>query len=186
MHNHDESTYWADLLKEKEPEIVAKWLKDHKEHEKELHEFDLAIAAIIAEKNNAKRAGLVESLYQGVADFLAGDLQHMREEQMVINDCYLKHYTVEEIDKYEMEFIKQMDPKHMQQLTPLMLRSQNIDGRTFLLGSIKHSAPPQALPMILGLLRSLNVPNEEITEIFTRVGLADVLTASPQHGTALN
>jgi hypothetical protein len=184
-HNHDESTYWADLLKEKEPETVAKWLKDHEEHEHELHEFDKSIASIIAEKSLQKRTGLVDSLYQALADFLIGDLTHMREEQTIINDLYLKHYSVEEINGLEMTFIKQMDPKHMQALTPLLMRAHNLDGRAFLLGAIKNTgAPPPALHGILGLLRSINVPNEEITEIFTRVGLANILTESAEQGVA--
>lgn len=182
-HNHDESTYWADLLKEKEPEVVDKWLKDHKEHEHELHEFDKNIASIIAEKSNEKRAGMVDSLYHSLAEFLIGDLAHMREEQTIINDLYLKHYTVAEIDRLEMEFVKQMDPKHLQGLTPLLMRAHNLDGRAFLLGAIKNTgAPPQALQGILGLLRSINVPNDEITEIFTRVGLSNILTDSLQQG----
>lgn len=184
-HNHDESTYWADLLKEKEPEVVAKWLKDHKEHEHELHEFDKSIASILAEKSAQKRTGLVDTFYQSLADFLIGDLQHMREEQTTINDLYLKHYSVEELDRLELAFIKQMDPKHMQALTPLLMRAHNLDGRAYLLGAIKNTgAPPPALLGILGLLRSINVPNEELTEIFTRVGLAHLLTEAAEQGMA--
>lgn len=185
VHNHDESTYWADLLKDKEPEVVSKWLKEHDEHKKELHEFDEFIAKIIAEKDNTRRTGLIDSFYHAIADFLVGDLEHMKYEQTTINDLYLKHYSVEELDQLEMSFIKQMDPKHLQSLTPVFMRSHNIDGRTFLLGAIKNTgAPPPALLGVIGLIRSFGVPNEEIAEICNRVGLSHLLTESAEQGVA--
>lgn len=104
QHNHDESTYFAALIKDKEPEAVNAWLKEHDEHKKELHDFDESIVSIIAEKDSAKRAPMVDAFYHSIADFISGDFQHMKYEQSTINDLFLKHYTAEQIDKVEAEY----------------------------------------------------------------------------------
>lgn len=47
------------------------------------------------------------------------------------------HFSDAELDQIEIAFIKQMDPRHLQSLTPLFLRAGNLDDRTKILGAIK-------------------------------------------------
>lgn len=47
------------------------------------------------------------------------------------------NFTDAELHQMERDFIKHMDPKMMQAMTPIFLRAGNIDDRTKIIGAIK-------------------------------------------------
>lgn len=78
-------------------------------------------------------------------------------------------FTDAELVAMETDFLKQMDPAHMQELTPMFLRAGNIDDRIFMLSAIKLNAPPAAFEGVLHGLAPTIIPAAELDVIKQRL-----------------
>jgi len=172
QHNHEESSFWADSIKAKEPVTVGKWLDDHKDHEHHLQGFKARMEQVLAEKDEAKREKLLAEFYSAFGEFLSADLTHMHWEENGIMQIFWDNYTDAELNAIELEFVKTMDKTFLQALLPYMLRGHNISGRIDVLKILQQSgAPEEAVRGLLGLISTLAKPSE-VTKIKAAIGVA--------------
>ena len=68
-------------------------------------------------------------------------------EEHTVMAQYHAHFTDEELNKIEADFMKQLDPKHLQELTPMFLRAGNVDDVTKILMAIKVRAERCTIPI---------------------------------------
>jgi len=168
-HNADESSYWASLIKGKDPAVLDKWLDDHKEHESTLRGFSTQMIAILDEQDLKSRGKLAQKLYESVCTYLSGDLAHMDFEEHTIMDIFYKHFTDEQLRNFEIEFVRTADPQFIQRSLPFIFKGHNIDGRTAVVKLIKRSgAPPEAVEATFAAIAKHATP-EEVAEIRRRV-----------------
>ena len=75
-----------------------------------------------------------------------------RWEETVVMAEFQANFTDAELQTIETDFIKQMDPKHLQELTPMFMRAGNIDDRTRMLFAIKVPPPYRFFTWVSDLL----------------------------------
>ncbi len=169
-HNKDESEWMGPRLQELDAALTKHWLSDHDSHLGTLDELKSRVRAIRSSPDVDARTRALGELYRFACRFLAEDLVHMQLEQEPIMAAFQKAYSDDQLQAMEMQFIQErINPTLMKSLTPLFLKSGNVDDRTRLLSVIKRQVPAPAFDELLAGLVAGFVSPEELTQLRSRL-----------------
>jgi hypothetical protein len=172
-HGNDESEWFGARLAELAPEMARDWIAEHDSQEAELREFPVRAQALLDEPDHAKRAEMARDFYIFASKFVAEELHHMMKEQEKVMVPFQEAYTDEQLMELEQQFLRdRISPEYMQSLTPLFLRSGNIDERHFTLSIIQSQIPADAFAGMLDDFAAQFVPADELAVIKQRLGVA--------------
>jgi hypothetical protein len=169
-HNKDESEWMGPRLQELDAALTKQWLADHDGHLTTMNELQERVRAIRSTADVDARTRALTELYRFVCRFLAEDLVHMELEQETVMAAFQKAYSDDQLQAMEMQFIQErINPDLMKSLTPLFLKSGNVDDRTRLLTVIKRQVPAPAFEELLAGPVAGFVGPEELAQIRSRL-----------------
>lgn len=172
-HGNDESEWFGARLAELDADLAKEWIAEHDAQEAELKLFPTKAQAMLDEPDHGKRGEMARDFYIFACKFVAEELAHMMREQEKVMVPFQEAYTDEQLMDLEQQFLRdRISPEYMQSLTPLFLRSGNIDERTFTLSIIQSQIPAPEFMGMLEHFASQFVPAPELAAIKVRLGVA--------------
>ena len=172
-HGRDESEWFGARLAELDADLAKAWIAEHSSQEAELLEFPARAQALLDEPDHGKRAELARDFYIFASAFLARELDHMMNEQQKVMVPFQEAYDDDTLMEMEQQFLRdRISPEYMQSLTPLFLRSGNIDERHFTLSIIQSQIPDGPFRGMLDDFAAQFVPADELSVIKQRLGVA--------------
>lgn len=130
----------------------------------------LANAAADARAGEAARRRL-HALYLELAAFSSTYLAHQDLEERLVMPALCEAMSVPELVAVNQALVGSIPPDEMARGMALMLPAMNVDDRTELLGGMQAGAPPEVFAGVVGLARSVLVP-DDFEELSTRLGIA--------------
>jgi len=171
-HNHAESSYFAEQLKEKHGDLVKQWNSDHEAHDRKLGGFQSRFTEIIALTDHKESEKALATLYIEFGEYVAEDLAHMAFEERKVMKAFWDSFSDEELASIEQGFLKTVDPEFMQASLPFILRAHNINGRIGILKMLQSlGTPEEHVQGILAVL-ALQVRPKELSQIKEAIQVA--------------
>lgn len=129
----------------------------------------LADAAAVARAGEASRRRL-HDLYLELASFTSTYLAHQDLEERLVMPALSAAMPVPELLKVNEAIVSSIPPDEMARTLGIMLPALNVDDRTELLGGMQAGAPPEVFAGVVGLARSVLVP-DDFDAVTARLGL---------------
>ncbi|MGZ5983468.1 MAG: hemerythrin domain-containing protein [Caulobacteraceae bacterium] len=122
------------------PGASERLVRAHDEHRAAFVELDVLIALV--EQPDALPAAW-RRLYLRFSEFVAEDLAHMAEEELVVLPVLQSLFTDAELAEIEGRVMQQIAPEDLVAYLRIMITAGSRADRLFLLGALRQAAPPE-------------------------------------------
>jgi hypothetical protein len=160
LHLGAEERHYHPALERRRPHAAARLDEQHRGHE---HAF-AELRALTAKLSAATRDGapaVGRALYLRYSSFMAEDLAHMAEEELVTLPFFHALYTDAELVEIQSALVADIPPPERVAFLCLMVPASNHEDRVALLGGLKAQLPPPAFAGLVEALRTA-LPEPEL------------------------
>jgi hypothetical protein len=167
LHLAAEERYYHPALEARRPQGSAGLEEQHREHERSFGELrTLAAKLSCATAETAPVVG--RALYLRYASFVADDLAHMAEEELVILPLLHALYSDRELAALQTELVAAIPPREKLEFFRLMVPASNHEQRLVQLSGLQANLPPPAFQGMLDALREV-LPEGEVHALLARL-----------------
>jgi hemerythrin-like domain-containing protein len=141
-HAHVEDNQIFPMIEDYAPEVVANFeAQHHKDHE--LSEALERCVRLFNETNTAEQNGWAgNELQQSFNAFLAFNVEHMKQEETVINKCLWRYFSDEELLKKVQEISASIPPEQNRHFIYWMLKGMATHEIIHWYNAVKNATPP--------------------------------------------
>ncbi|WP_121354644.1 hemerythrin domain-containing protein [Flavisolibacter nicotianae] len=159
-HAHIEDSQVFPMIGNTAPEIVADFEAQHQTDHELSAQLEKCIA-LFAETNTTDQnryAG--NELAQSFHSFLAFNVEHMKKEETVVNECLWRHYSDEDLQRKVQEIAASVPPADNQLFSYWMLKGMAAHEIVDWFTAIRQTAPPPVFAFFCNLAETALLPNE--------------------------
>jgi hypothetical protein len=153
------------------PGSSAELERDHAHHRAAFVQLERLIAAVEAAPV-PERPPLGRQLYLAFSQFVADDLAHMAEEELVTLPLLHRLFTDQELMAMEARIVAAIPPERMMVFLQVMLPAMNPAERFGFLSFARGSAPPEAFNAMIEHAVRPSLPANDWAALAGRLGLA--------------
>jgi len=167
LHLAVEERHYHKALEARLPQGAAVLDEQHGSHRRSFAELrKLAAKLSAATADTAPVLG--RALYLRYASFVAEDLEHMAEEELVILPLLHALYTDEELAAIQTKLVSEIPPREKLEFLRLMLPASNHEQRVLQLAGLKQSLPE---PVFESMVRALYevMPENDVTALLAAI-----------------
>lgn len=168
LHLQDEDDHIHAALEARAPGSTAQLGQQHDGHRAHFAEIERLAGEVAAGGPGALRAGRL--LYLAFTRFVADDLAHMAEEELVAGPLLCRHFSEEELLAIHGAIVGGLPPAMAAAFLGEMVPAVNRAERVEMLEAIKRNAPPEAYAGLFAAVAP-NLPEAE-REYLEAMGLA--------------
>ena len=154
LHLVLEERHYHPALETRKPGTSARLAEQHRSHEQALAELR-SLAAKLSVARPAAAPAVGRALYLRDASFVADDLAHMAEEELVTLPLFHELYTDEELEALQATLVASIPPQERSELFELIVSSSNHETRVALLRRLRGELPAPAFATLTDSLWSL-------------------------------
>jgi hemerythrin-like domain-containing protein len=139
----------------------------HRAHQRSFAELR-KLAAKLSAATTETAPVLGRALYLRYASFVADDLAHMAEEELVILPLFHALYTDDELTAIQTKLVSEIPPREKLEFFRLMLPASNHEQRVIQLAGLKKSLPE---PVFQSMVRALYevLPENDVTTLLAAI-----------------
>lgn len=165
-HLHHEEACIHTALEARAPGSTLTLDADHDHHRRTFVSLESAMAAIEAEPAE-DRAAPARALYLAFSQFVAADLAHMAEEELVVLPLLHRLFSDEELIAIEAAIVGAIPPEKTMAYLGLMVPAMNPAERAGFLAFVRAGAPAEAFDAMLDMAvrPSLSAQDYEALEL---------------------
>ncbi len=126
--------------------------RQHAEHERSFAELRTLAVKLSAARTDAAPA-VGRALYLRYATFVADDLTHMAEEELVIEPLFHELYTQDELGALRDALVDAIPPREWLEFLRLMVPASNHEERVALVSELERQLPEAAFRGVAAALR---------------------------------
>jgi hypothetical protein len=167
LHLRAEERHYHPALERRRPHAAARLDEQHRGHE---HAF-IELRALAAKLSAATRDGapaVGRALYLRYSSFMAEDLAHMAEEELVTLPLFHALYGDAELVEIQSALVADIPPPERVAFLCLMVPASNHEDRVALLGGLKAQLPPPAFAGLVAALRPA-LPEPELERVVAAI-----------------
>jgi len=159
LHLAIEERHYHPALEARSPHGSELLHNQHREHERSFAELRRLAAKLSAA--TAETAPVIgRALYLRYASFVADDLAHMAEEELVILPLFHALYSDEELAAIQGKLVSEIPPREKLEFFRLMLPASNHEQRVVQLSGLKRSLPEPAFQAMVRALHEVMPEND--------------------------
>lgn len=143
LHLALEERHYHPALEARRPGASARLGEQHRSHEQSLAELR-SLAAKLSVARPAAAPAVGRALYLRYASFVAEDLAHMAEEELVTLPLFHELYTDPELETLQATLVASIPAKERNEFFELMISSSNHETRVALLRRLQRELPAPA------------------------------------------
>jgi hypothetical protein len=151
-HLEHENEFVHAAMEARAPGSAARIAAEHVEHEHHIAQLSLAVASLRAEPRETRDAAAL-GLYRALAQFIAGNFQHMAVEESDHNAQLWAHFSDEELLGVHDALLASIPPAEMMFTLRWMVPFMSPRERAGLLQGIRANAPAPAFQAALDTVR---------------------------------
>jgi hypothetical protein len=147
-----EERHYHPALEARKPEASARLAEQHRGHTEAFAELaELAARLSVASPDAAPALG--RALYLRYASFVAEDLAHMAEEELVTLPLFHLLYSEEELDALQTELVRSIPPRARSDFFRLIILASSHPTRVTMLTRVRAELPAPAFSAMTESLR---------------------------------
>lgn len=159
LHLAVEERHYHPALEARHPHASDVLDGQHREHERSFAELRVLAAKLSA--SSVETAPVIgRALYLRYASFVADDLAHMAEEELVILPMFHALYTDEELGAIQLKLVAEIPPREKLEFLRLMLPASNHEQRVDQLAGLKRTLPAPAFATLVSALHEVMPEND--------------------------
>lgn len=141
-HAHIEDSQVFPMIGNTAPEIVADFEAQHQTDHELSQQLEKCIALFTETNTPEQNRYAGNELSQSFHAFLAFNVEHMRKEETIVNECLWRHYTDKDLQRKVQEIAASVPPGENQHFSYWMLKGMATQEIVDWFSTIKQTAPP--------------------------------------------